>query len=218
MADRPIFDFDISVSADKKRRQKKRRGISGASETSTQICQYPGCNEPGKYRAPLSPDNLDEFRWFCLTHIREYNQKWNFFENYTQEQLEEQFAADRVWDRPTTPFGKEGDKAKQSPEEKAWARLGVNDAHEVLGDNATRNFGKTGDAGGSRRLPAAERKALDILDAKDHWTKAELRKQYKALVKVLHPDMNGGDRADEDRLQEVVWAWDQVKNSKSFKE
>ena len=30
--------------------------------------------------------------------------------------------------------------------------------------------------------------------------------------------MNGGERADEDRLQEVVWAWDQIKDSRSFKD
>ena len=44
----------------------------------------------------------------------------------------------------------------------------------------------------------------------------EIRKQYKSLVKDLHPDMNGGNRADEDRLQEVVWAWDQIKDSRNF--
>jgi hypothetical protein len=30
--------------------------------------------------------------------------------------------------------------------------------------------------------------------------------------------MNGGDRRDEDRLQEVVWAWDQLKDSRYFRE
>jgi hypothetical protein len=34
----------------------------------------------------------------------------------------------------------------------------------------------------------------------------------------LHPDLNGGNRADEERLQEVVWAWDQVKESRSFRD
>ncbi len=38
------------------------------------------------------------------------------------------------------------------------------------------------------------------------------------VVKDLHPDMNGGDRSDEDRLQEVVWAWDQIKDSRYFRE
>ena len=70
----------------------------------------------------------------------------------------------------------------------------------------------------SRKLPPTERKALEIMDARDTWTKTEIRKQYKSLVKDLHPDMNGGDRSDEDRLQQVVWAWDQIKDSRYFKE
>ena len=48
-------------------------------------------------------------------------------------------------------------------------------------------------------------------------TAAEIRKAYKKLIKVLHPDMNGGDRSQEEQLQEVMWAWDQVKDSRSFK-
>jgi curved DNA-binding protein CbpA len=67
-------------------------------------------------------------------------------------------------------------------------------------------------------LPATERRAVEILEAKDNWTKTEIRKQYKVLIKVLHPDMNGGDRSQEDQLNEVVWAWDQVKSSRSFKD
>ena len=49
-------------------------------------------------------------------------------------------------------------------------------------------------------------------------TKPEIRKAYKLLIKVLHPDMNGGDRSQEDQLQLVMWAWDQVKGSRSFKD
>ena len=49
-------------------------------------------------------------------------------------------------------------------------------------------------------------------------TKAEIRRAYKALVKVLHPDMNGGDRSQEEQLSEVVWAWDQIKDSRFFKD
>ncbi len=205
------FDFDISVKADKKKRARARRGMSGASETSTMVCEHPECTEPGKYRAPLSPDNLDEFRWFCLAHIRQFNQKWNFFENHSEEELQKQFAADRVWERPTEPLN------KQSAEQRAWARLGINDPHEVLGENATMNPGKGDALGGGRRLPADERKAIDILEAKDSWTKAELRKKYKSLIKELHPDLNGGDRTQEEFLQQVVWAWDQVKDSSNFK-
>lgn len=215
------FDFDISVGADKKRRAKGRagsRGMSGAFETSSRRCDHPDCEQAGKYRAPKSPDNLAEFHWFCMEHVRAYNLKWNFFEAQTEAELEEQMERDKVWERPTKPFreaveGRRGDP----PESEAWARFGINDPMEVLGANATQNPVRNG-TDRTRRLPPTERKAIEILDARDHWSKAEIRKQYKIMVKELHPDMNGGKRDDEDRLREVVWAWDQIKVSRSFKD
>ncbi|NNU80029.1 J domain-containing protein [Halovulum dunhuangense] len=205
------FDFDISVTADKRRRARAR-GMSGAVETSSRRCEKAGCEKVGKYRAPKSPDNLEEFHWFCLDHVREYNLKWNFFENHSEAELERQFAADRVWERATKPFRK---TTEAHPEGRAWQRFGFDDPMEVLGDKATLNGNGTPRAP-KRRLPPTERKALAILEAPETATKAELRAQYKALVKVLHPDMNGGKRDDEDRLAEVVWAWDQLKDSRSF--
>lgn len=204
------FGFDMRVSSDKKKRSKGRRGMSGAFETSTRQCDHPNCTEPAQYRAPKSPDSLDDYYWFCRDHVREYNLKWNFFNGATEEEMEAQLDRDRVWERETKPFG------KKSEEQRAWARLGVDDPHQVLGENATRNPGKS--ITGTRKLPPTERRALDILEAKDHWTKPEIRRQYKSLVKDLHPDMNGGNRSDEDRLQEVVWAWDQIKDSRNFQD
>jgi hypothetical protein len=165
--------------------------------------------ESGKYRAPKSPDILDDYFWFCKEHVREYNLKWNFFDGNSEEELQRQMDSDRVWERETKPL-------RSSEEQRAWARLGVDDPHQVLGANATQNPGKS-ITGATRKLPSSERRALDILEAKDHWTKAEIRKAYKSLIKVLHPDMNGGDRSQEEQLGEVVWAWDQIKESRSFK-
>ena len=202
------FGFDISAASDKKRRTKGKRGMSGAFETSTRACDHRGCEQAGQYRAPKSPDTLDDYFWFCRDHVREYNLKWNFFQGATEEEFEKFIDKDRVWGRETKPFGKRGD------EDRAWQRLGVEDPMEILGANATMNPGRVM----GRKLPPTERRALDILEAKDSWTKPEIRKQYKSLVKDLHPDMNGGDRSDEDRLQEVVWAWDQIKDSRNFKD
>src|SRR6056297_1041285 len=179
------FGFDMSVSSAKKKNPRGRRGMSGASETSTRICDHEGCNEPGKYRAPKAPDVLDDFFWFCQQHVREYNLKWNFFDGTTEAELNAQRTKDKVWERETKPF--------RDPEAQAWARLGIEDPHQVLGANATQNPGRNQNAG--RRLPPTEKRALDILEARDNWTKTEVRKAYKALIKVLHPDMNGGDRS-----------------------
>ncbi|WP_420859939.1 J domain-containing protein [Marivivens marinus] len=203
------FGFDMSVSASKKKNPRGRRGMSGAFETSTRVCDHDGCEEAGQYRAPKSPDILDDFFWFCKDHVREYNLKWNFFDGATEAEYMAQVDKDRVWERETKPF-------KRSAEERAWARLGVDDPHQVLGENATLNPGRS--AGAGRKLPPTERKAIEILDAKDSMTKAEIRKVYKSLIKVLHPDMNGGDRSQEEQLTEVVWAWDQIKVSRNFKD
>ena len=201
------FGFDMSVSASKKKNPRGRRGMSGASETSTRICDHEGCEEPGKFRAPKAPDVLDDYFWFCQQHVREYNLKWNFFDGTTEAELNAQRSKDKVWERETKPLG--------DPEARAWARLGIEDPHQVLGANGTKNKGRQVSG---RKLPPTERKAIEILEAKDDWTKAEVRKAYKKLIKVLHPDMNGGDRSQEEQLQEVVWAWDQIKVSRNFKE
>jgi len=202
------FGFDMSVSSAKKKNPRGRRGMTGAVETSSRVCDHEGCQEAGKFRAPKAPDVLDDYFWFCKDHVRDYNLKWNFFDGTTEAEINAQMSKDKVWERTTKPLG--------DPEARAWARLGIEDPHQVLGNNATRNPGKS-ITGSTRKLPPTERRAVEILEAKDHWTKAEVRKSYKALIKVLHPDMNGGDRSQEDQLQQVVWAWDQIKESRNFK-
>ncbi|QFT81423.1 chaperone protein DnaJ [Roseovarius sp. THAF27] len=207
MAKSDPFGFDMSVSSAKKKNPRGRRGMSGASETSTRICDKEGCDKPGVYRAPKAPDVLDDYYWFCQEHVREYNTKWNFFDGTTEAEMNAQMSSDKVWERKT--------KAFNDPEARAWARLGIEDPHQVLGGNATQNPGKN--RGGQRKLPPTERRAIEILEANEHASKAEIRKAYKALIKVLHPDINGGDRSQEEQLQQVVWAWDQIKQSRNFK-
>ena len=201
------FGFDMSVSSAKKKNPRGRRGMSGASETSTRLCEKEGCQEAGKYRAPKAPDVLDDYYWFCQEHVREYNLKWNFFDGTTEAEMNAQMSKDKVWERETRNF--------TDPEARAWARLGIEDPHQVLGQNATQNPGKA--RAGGRKLPPTERRAIEVLEAEDTWTKQEIRKAYKKLIKVLHPDINGGDRSQEEQLQQVVWAWDQIKDSKFFK-
>ncbi|MGA0542279.1 J domain-containing protein [Neotabrizicola sp. VNH66] len=210
MVSKNPFDFDIRVSSDKKRKTAGRRGPA-APETTGRGCDYPGCTLPGQFRAPKSRDQLDDWFWFCKDHIREYNLKWNFFDGTSDEEFKKILDKDRLWERETKPFSRKDDG-------NAWARMGVNDPMEILGEKATLNRGPAPAGGATRKLPPTERKALEILDARDTMTKPEIRKQYKALIKVLHPDMNGGDRSQEQMLQEVVWAWDQIKDSRYFRD
>jgi len=208
MTTRPPFEFDIRVSADKKRRGRGGRGMSGAVETSERPCAFVGCGAKGQYRAPKSPERLDEYLWFCREHVREYNLKWNFFQGQTEEEFQRFLDKDRLWGRETRPFG------AADAEGRGWGRLGIEDPLALLGEKVAR----PAPAGTQRKLPPTERRALEILDARETWTRTEIRRQYKSLVKDLHPDLQGGNRADEERLQEVVWAWDQIKDSRNFRD
>ena len=43
-------------------------------------------------------------------------------------------------------------------------------------------------------------------------TTAEIKVRFKALVKQHHPDANGGDRSTEDRLIEIIKAYNYLKS------
>jgi hypothetical protein len=220
MAPRSPLDYDVSVAADKRRRQRAR-AASGAFETSYRHCDWPGCTVTGQYRAPHSPDRLNEFRWFCLDHVRQYNAGWNFFADWSEQELNAQSRADRVWERPTWAFGK-GPKvpfgSQPHAEGNAWERWGFHDPFEVLGDAATRNPGQaTNENLTRRRMTREEQVAMDALSLSYHVeTRTEVRARYRELVKDLHPDMNGGNNPDPDRLARVLKAWQILRKSRNF--
>ncbi len=219
MAPRSPLEYDVSVSADKARRAR-RRGMSGAVDGAERLCEHPECDRQGIYRAPRAPDELNRYRWFCLDHIRAYNASWNFFRDVDEEEMEARQRADRVWDRPTWRFGQQPKGpagAQPHSDGRAWERFGFADPLDVLGDNATLNPGRTNGAAPARvSLPKNVASALEVLGAEPTMTRAEIRSRYRALVKSLHPDMNGGDRREEGRLRRVLWAWDQIKTSRNF--
>ena len=220
MRSRSPLEYDVSAAADKERRQRPRR-MSGAFETSRKVCDWPGCGQAGSYRAPHSPDRLNEYRWFCLEHVRNYNATWNFFADWSENELDAQFRADRVWERPTWSFGS-GPRAPMGmhphAEGNAWARWGFRDPFEVLGSAATLNPGQvSNDAPRRRRLTREEQQAMNALSLPHQFeTRTEVRARYRELVKDLHPDMNGGHNPDPERLARVLKAWKILRKSRNF--
>ncbi len=63
----------------------------------------------------------------------------------------------------------------------------------------------------TRKVMNAERKALQVMGLAAGATLVEVKTKYKALVKQHHPDANGGDRSTEDRLIEIIKAYNYLK-------
>ena len=57
------------------------------------------------------------------------------------------------------------------------------------------------------------RKAYETLDLPETTPKTEVKARFKILVKRFHPDMNGGDRSYEDKLREIINAYNTLKSS-----
>ena len=64
----------------------------------------------------------------------------------------------------------------------------------------------------TRQIRNAERKALDTLGLEIEATPQQVKTRFKELVKRHHPDANGGDRSTEDRLVEIIQAYNYLKS------
>ena len=77
----------------------------GEHETNPSPCGWPDCCQNGEFKAPVSRNQLREYQWFCLEHIRIYNSRWNYFEGMSDLDVEAAVRSDTTWNRPTWPMG-----------------------------------------------------------------------------------------------------------------
>jgi hypothetical protein len=96
--------------------------------------------------------------------------------------------------------------------------LGTDAARDPF--NVFREFGartRSAPAEPPRAIRNAERKALHELGLEVGADKAEIKARFKLLVKRHHPDANGGDRAMEDKLREIIQAYNYLKSAGALK-
>lgn len=169
------------------------------------ICDHPGCDQPGEFRAPKSRSGGPEgYYLFCLDHVRAYNERWDYFKGMSRAQVEAAAWSAYTWERPTYPRNGHG----PVPD--------VDDVLNLFGDQPGfgRRFTEEGRRGaGGRRLSATDLDALETLGLDADATDQDIRDQYRRLVRAYHPDTNQGDRAAEGKLVAVIAAYRHLYNS-----
>jgi hypothetical protein len=179
------------------------------------MCEWPECKNKGPHRAPKGRAQDKEYWHFCLNHVREYNQGYNFFQGMAPDAVAKYQKDALTGHRPTWKMGANG-----SPEKKA----GQPDLDGAIDPFAMFNeMNGMGMGRGRARKPQApikeetrkifnaERKALQVMGLGPSATLDDVKATYKALVKQHHPDANGGDRSTEDRLIEIIKAYNYLK-------
>jgi hypothetical protein len=186
------------------RADRSRRNVSRIAATAANghFCDAPGCNEPGAYRAPVSPQRSATYYWFCLDHVREYNKAWNYFEGMNEAEIEAFRRLDVIGHRPSWPFGTHA---------RAHRHFDPRRMHDGFGpffgdDEAAANGGGAHPPGAVNGNPVM-RKALSVLDLDPPPTLERIKARYKELVKRHHPDANGGDMRSEERIKAINQAY-----------
>ncbi|MBV8474167.1 MAG: DnaJ domain-containing protein [Hyphomicrobiales bacterium] len=168
-------------------------------------CDHPGCEAAGLYRAPKGRDREGEYFNFCKDHIREYNATYDYFRGMDDEALAKFRQAETIGHRPTWKMGPRGGAQGAHLDETVYA-----EARTMRQRGARR----TGPDAHAPRYNALALKALAVLDLDAKATEASIKARYKELVKRHHPDVNGGDRSSEDKLREIIQAYNYLRANK----
>lgn len=175
-------------------------------------CQHPDCELPGVYRAPKSRAQLNEYFWFCLDHVRDYNKAWDYYAGMSQAEIERQVRNDVVGQRPTWPLGKWGAHGPGGRTTAPRSAFIPDDVAEALnGAEQARKKRAREELRRTSRL-SKEEQALAVLELTAPVTMQEIRTRYRTLVKKLHPDANGGDKSAEEQLKVVNQAYSTLKS------
>jgi hypothetical protein len=199
----PLFDR-IRVKPDNDRRLR----------TDLPPCQWPKCKAPATHRAPKGREHASEYWQFCLEHVREYNNSYNFFAGMTDDAVAQYQKDSLTGHRPTWKLGSLGGKraARRGRNAFRGANWTTQDPFSLFGETGAQGT-HARPASEERKILNAQRKALDVLGLEGDAKRADIKSKFKVLVKRHHPDANGGDRGSEDQLRAIIQAYNYLKSA-----
>jgi hypothetical protein len=196
---RPKLGFDIRI-----RPPREERVVA-----HVRACEWPGCEGAGEHKAPRSREELEIHTWYCLDHVREFNRQWDFFAGRTDDEVRAFQASAVFGHRPTWRFGTISSVAGVALNERR-RRFGFPGFDDPLGVFERARASEPAPRPG---LTKRQAKALDVFNLTQTAGRDEIRRRYTQLVKRFHPDANGGDRGREERLREVIDAYQVLKRA-----
>ena len=178
-----------------------------AAEPVVVPCNHPGCKAEGVFRAPMGRDREGQYFCFCMDHVREYNATYDYFRGHERRGARQ--IPERRHRRPS---------ADLAVRREAGRRGGPEHSDETIFGEARvyrrRGAGRSGKYKHEPRYNALALKALVALELDARADEAAIKARYKELVKRHHPDANGGDRSSEEKLREIIQAYNYLRSNK----
>ena len=176
-------------------------------KTYIRECDKIDCKQKGEFKAPKSRKNLNEYYFFCLDHVKEYNKSWDFYRGLTVNQIESSMREDIIWNRPSWPL--KGNYNKVMDQINNFFNEEINDWHPNEQNN---NYFKNKLV--DENLTKDENEALSTFNLELPLTLDKIKKTYKKLVKIFHPDVNGNDKKAEEKFKEIQDAFDRIERAR----
>jgi hypothetical protein len=158
-------------------------------------CDYKNCIATGEYRAPKSRYKTEGYFFFCLEHIRIYNQSWDYFKGMSPDEIIEHRISDITWRRPTWS-SKTKRHFLQSAIEHPFFEQPIGLVHK-----------STPSTYPCPPHNSQEFKAIKLLELEYPFSMEYLKKHYLKLVKAYHPDTNAGCKQSEEKLKRITVAY-----------
>ena len=177
-----------------------KNNLSWESQKNIRICDFENCKEKGKFKAPKSRMKLNEYFIFCLKHVTNYNKSWDFYKGLNVDQIELSMRKDTVWDRPSWPL--KGNPTKIMDQINEFIK---NDYSLFEKDREINDFLKNKFI--DEDLTNIEHLSLKVLGLKLPISVEEIKKKYKKLVKLYHPDVNANNIEAEKKFKEITEAY-----------
>lgn len=169
--------------------KRTRKYFAPQNEGIEHKCDHPGCEKAGEFKAPKDRF-FKEYYWFCLEHVQEYNAKWNYYTDETEEAEQEQF-------RQKTRFKGFHSKIKY--------KFGCDLDEELEFLHGFSGYDKVSD---SIYFSKEDHKQMQQLELnKDDFSLESLKKQYKKLAKTCHPDLHPEDKEAEEKFKRLTEAY-----------
>ncbi len=157
----------------------------------TKYCEWGNCQKKGEYKAPTSREQLREFKWFCLEHVKLYNKGWDYFKGRTTDEIYNEISNDARWHRPT------------------WEKI---KKYKFLDPHLfdTKNVDMSKPQSIDKIRNTEIENCAKILEISLPIKITALKKQYKKMVKKFHPDVSKDN--SEEHIIKLNYAYSELLN------
>ncbi len=177
-------------------------------DPSLRQCDHRDCHEPGEFRAPktrlLDRGDPEDYQWFCLNHVREFNKSWNFFDGMSDDEVLRYKDEDITGHRPTWKMGSRTAKPRQ--------HFNYDDPFDFQRDMGGDSHTEQNGHGAKPAVDQKELDALAILNLEPGCSLQEIKRRHNELAKKYHPDIRGGDKKAEEILKNINQAYTHLRS------